>query len=160
MQTISLGPLVFPTALLLFFVMAYTEAISQYGSRDIVDSLENVRTSVRSALGAVPHPIMAILGYPALVWGVYMRARRRQGWWVCAFGVAATAPCATRLVAADLGARSIVLGAVYSLVIGLLVGYAVIRAEQAFIGNTGRRARRVEEAEAHRPEPLRLRPLH
>jgi hypothetical protein len=147
-------------ALILFIAMAYTEAISQYGSREIVDSLDSLRSSVRSSLGAVPHPIMAVLGYPALVWGVFMRARRRQGWWVCAFGVAATAPCASRLIASDLGVRSVVLGAAYSLVIGLVIGYVVIRGEQTFTGNSGRRARRDEEAEAHRPEPLRLRPLH
>ena len=45
-------------------------------------------------LGAFPRPIEALLGVPALVWGCHMRARRRQGWWVCAFGVAATAPVA------------------------------------------------------------------
>ena len=38
------------------------------------------------------------LGVPALVWGTHMRARRRQGWWVCAFGVGATAPIAQLLV--------------------------------------------------------------
>ena len=80
-------------------VMAYTEAISQYGSRDVVDVLDEVRSSVRDTLGAVPHPITALLGYPALVWGVFMRARRRQGWWVCAFGVAATAPAPTATTA-------------------------------------------------------------
>ena len=39
-----------------------------------------------------------MLGVPALAWGVHMRARRRQGWWVCAFGVAATVPVANSLV--------------------------------------------------------------
>lgn len=146
--------------LLLFLAMAYTEAISQWGSRDLVDSLDEVRTSLRSTFGAVAHPIMALLGYPALIWGVFMRARRRQGWWVCAFGVAATASSATRLVAEDLGVKSIVLGEVYSLMIGLVLGYLVIRLEQSFTGSHGRRARRDEEAVAHRPEPRRTRPLH
>lgn len=146
--------------LLLFIGMAYTEAISQWGSRDLVDSLDGVRDWMRGSFGAVAHPIMALLGYPALVWGVFMRARRRQGWWVCAFGVAATASSASRLIAEDLGVRSVVLGEVYSLVIGLTLGYLVIRLEQYFTGSHGRRARRDEEAEAHRPEPRRTRALH
>src|SRR5690606_7852890 len=101
--------------LLLFLVMAYTEAISQYGSRELVDSLDEVRATVRSTFGAVAHPIMALLGVPALVWGVFMRARRRQGWWVCAFGVAATASSACRLIAEDIGVRSVALGEFYSI---------------------------------------------
>ena len=33
-----------------------------------------------------PAADQALVGVPALVWGCHMRARRRQGWWVCAFG--------------------------------------------------------------------------
>src|SRR3954452_12070226 len=39
----------------------------------------------RNHLGAFPRPIEAVLGVPALAWGCHMRARRRQGWWLCAF---------------------------------------------------------------------------
>jgi hypothetical protein len=146
--------------LMLVLALAYSEAIAQWGSRDIVGTADDFRDSVRANLGAVPHPIVALLGYPALVWGVFMRARRRQGWWVCAFGVAATAPSTTRLVADNASFQAIGLGALYSLVIGMIVGYLVIRVEQSFTGTHGRRARRDEEAEAHRPEPRRTRPLH
>lgn len=146
--------------IMLVFALAYSEALAQWGSRDLVGSLDDFRDSVRSALGAVPHPIVALLGYPALLWGVFMRARRRQGWWVCAFGVAATGPIATRLVGSELSVQSVLLGGLYSLVIGVIVGYAVIRVEQSFTGSHGRRARRDEEAVAHRPEPGRSSPLH
>jgi len=145
---------------MLVLALAYSEAIAHWGSRDFVGMMDDFRDSTRRNLGAVPHPIVAMLGYPALIWGVFMRARRRQGWWVCAFGVAATAPIATRLVSSDLGARSIVLGGAYSFVVGAVVGYLVIRLEQSLTGSHGRRARRDEEAEAHRPEPRRTRPLH
>lgn len=145
--------------LMLVLTLAYSEAIAQWGSRDLVGMVDDLRDGTRSTFGAVPHPIVALLGYPALAWGVFMRARRRQGWWVCAFGVAATAPAAARLVAADLDAGSLALGALYSLVIGLVLGYLVIRVEQSFTGTHGRRARRDEEAEAHRPEPRRTQPL-
>ncbi|MCZ4497831.1 MAG: hypothetical protein JWQ74_384 [Marmoricola sp.] len=144
---------------MLVVALAYSEAIAQYGSRDLVGMADDLRDSTRSALGAVPHPIEAALGYPALVWGVFMRARRRQGWWVCAFGIAVTAPMTTRLVSPDTGFQSVALGGLYSLLIGLAIGYLVIRVEQSFTGSHGRRARRDEEAEAHRPEPRRTRPL-
>jgi hypothetical protein len=146
--------------LMLAIALAYSEAIAQWGSRDLVGTIDDVRDSLKDTLHAVPHPIMALLGYPALVWGVFMRARRRQGWWVCAFGVAVTSPSATRLVAQELSTTSVVLGAVYSLVVGVAIGHLVIRVEQSLTGTHGRRARRDEEAEAHRPEPRRFEPLH
>lgn len=146
--------------LMLAFALAYSEAIAQWGSRDLVGTIDDFRDSTKNLLGAVPHPIMALLGYPALVWGVFMRARRRQGWWVCAFGVAVTSTTATRLVAQDLSTTSVVLGAVYSVLAGSAIGYLVIRLEQSLTGTHGRRARRDEEAEAHRPEPRRFEPLH
>ena len=146
--------------LMLAFALAYSEAIAQWGSRDLVGTIDDFRDSTKQLLHAVPHPIMALLGYPALVWGVFMRARRRQGWWVCAFGVAATAPSATRLVAQAVDPTSVVLGALYSVLAGVAIGYVVIRGEQSLTGTHGRRARRDEEAEAHRPEPPRYEPLH
>jgi hypothetical protein len=146
--------------LMLAVALAYSEAIAQWGSRDLVGTIDDFRDSTKDLLGAVPHPIMALLGYPALVWGVFMRARRRQGWWVCAFGVAVTSPSATRLVAQELSPTSVLLGAVYSVVAGVALGYVVIRLEQSLTGTHGRRARRDEEAEAHRPEPRRFEPLH
>jgi hypothetical protein len=145
--------------LLLAFALAYSEAIAQWGSRDLVGTIDDFRDSTKRLLHAVPHPIMALLGYPALVWGVFMRARRRQGWWVCAFGVAVTSPTATRLVAQHVNSTSVVLGAVYSVVAGVLLGYLVIRIDQALTGTHGARARRDEEAGALRPEPARFEPL-
>ena len=80
-----------------------------------------------------------LLGIPALVWGTHVRARRRQGWWVCAFGVAATVPLASGLVAPDSSYLEAALQAAYSLVLGLLIGYLVIRADLALTGPKGRR---------------------
>jgi hypothetical protein len=145
--------------LVLAFALAYSEAIAQWGSRDLVGTIDDFRDSTKDLLHAVPHPIMALLGYPALIWGVFMRARRRQGWWVCAFGVAVTAPTATRLVAQQVNTTGVVLGAVYSVVVGVLLGYLLIRVDQALTGTHGQRARRDEEAGALRPEPARFRPL-
>jgi hypothetical protein len=71
-----------------------------------------------------------------------------------------TSPTATRLVAQELDPTSVVLGAVYSVLAGVALGYVVIRVEQSLTGTHGRRARRDEEAEAHRPEPRRFEALH
>ena len=42
----------------------------------------------------------------------------------------------------------------YGLVVGLVIGFVVIRLDLAFTGPRGRRGRRAEEAGALRPEPL------
>jgi hypothetical protein len=144
---------------LLVFGLAYSEALTHWGSPEVVGRIDDFRHSVRIRLHAVPHPLETLLGVPALCWGVFMRARRRQGWWVCAFGAAVTAPSTTRFVEGGVPTSTTILGAVYSLVLGLLIGYVVIRVEQAFTGSRGRRARRDEEAAAHRPEPARMDPL-
>ena len=102
---------------------------------------------------------MVLLGVPALAWGVSMRDRRRQGWWVCAFGAAATATATTRLLDVTPISWSIGLAAVYSIALGLVVGYVVLRLERLFVGSRGRRARQQEQID-HRPEPPRLWPLH
>ncbi len=145
--------------LLLVLALAYSEAFGRWGSPTLVSWVDDVRTAVRTHLHAVPHPIETLLGVPALCWGVFMRARRRQGWWVCAFGIAVTAPATTRFVMAGVTTTANVLGAVYSLVLGLMIGFVVIRVDQVFTGSRGRRARRDEEASAHRPEPGRFAPL-
>lgn len=139
--------------------LAYSAALARWGAPGMIATVDDVREAFRAHLHAVPHPIAALLGYPALVWGVFTRARRRQGWWVCAFGVAATATAATRLVNPTVPMTTTLLSGLYSLLVGLVLGYVVIRVEQSFTGTHGRRARRDEEANAHRPEPGRFHPL-
>jgi hypothetical protein len=144
---------------LLVAVVAYGEALSRWGTPELIHAIERTRTAIRDHLHAVPHPIEVLLGWPALVWGVFMRARRRQGWWVAAFGVVATISTACALVDPAVGLRRAVLGSAYSVVLGLLLGYLVIRVDLFFTGPRGRRARRDEEAHALRPEPGRTRSL-
>lgn len=144
---------------LLFVGLAYTEALSRWGSGDLRTSLADVISFVRDTFGAVPRPTQFLLGFPALAWGVSTRARRRQGWWVSAFGAAGLAVVSTSLLydGVPLTEALLILG--YSLAIGLALGYAVVRADSYLTGNRGRRARRLEEATAHRPEPARFEPL-
>ena len=109
----------------------------------------------RDHLGAFPRPIESVLGVPALAWGCHMRARRRQGWWVCAFGVAATAPVAQALLNPAISLAESGLSVLYGVVVGLALGFVLIRVDLAVTGPRGARARRAEEAAAARPEPAR-----
>ncbi len=149
--------------LVLALTLAYAELLRRYGTPGLVESLlDRVRWS-RDHLGAFPRPIETVLGIPALAWGVHMRARRRQGWWVCAFGVAATVPVADALVNPSITLVESALSVAYGLVVGLVIGFVVIRLDLAVSGQRGGRrgrgARRAEEATAIRPEPRRSRAL-
>jgi hypothetical protein len=148
------------TVALLALVLAYSEALGHWGPPGMTEQIDAIRFGMRDRIGAVPHPIEVLVGLPALAWGVFVRARRRQGWWLSALGTAATAPATTRFVDVGSSPLNTVLAAGYSIVLGLLLAWVLIRAEQALHGSRGRRARRGEEAAAHRPEPDRLRPLH
>ena len=85
-------------SLMLALTLGYAELLRRYGTESLVDPLDEAVRWSHHHLGAFPRPIVALLGVPALTWGTHMRARRRQGWWVCAFGVALTAPVAYALV--------------------------------------------------------------
>ena len=139
--------------------LAYGELLQRYGTPGLVLRVEQWIAWLRDHLGASPRPIVAVLGVPALVWGVHMRARRRQGWWVCVFGVGATAPIAQGLLDPALPWRESALSLGYGVLVGLVVGLGLIRADLALTGQQrqrGRRGRRAEEAAAVRPEPARI----
>jgi hypothetical protein len=143
----------------LALTLAYAELLRRYGTPGLVDSLLDVVVWSRDNLGAFPRPIETVLGIPALAWGTHMRARRRQGWWVCAFGVAATTPVANAQVNPAITLVECGLSVLYGVVVGLVIGFVVIRLDLALTGPPGRRGRRTEEAGALRPEPSRTRPL-
>ena len=144
---------------LLTVTLAYTEALSRWGSPELIQTLDQSIAGLRDQIFAMPRPIEVLLGVPALAWGVSTRARRRQGWWVCAFGAAGLAVVSVALLDPTVPLAEAGLSLLYSLALGLIVGYAVIRADLFLTGPRGRRARRLEEAAAHRPEPGRMQPL-
>ena len=149
--TVAVGGLV------LAVTLAYGELLRRYGTPELVEGLlEMVRWS-RDNLGAFPRPLEAVLGVPALTWGIHMRARRAQGWWVCSFGVAATAPIATSLVNTSVSVLESSLAVLYGIVVGLVIGFVLIRVDLLLSG-TGRRRGTNTQAEV-RPEPARNRPL-
>ncbi len=142
--------------------LAYAELLRRYGTPTLVDNLFDGVDWSRDHFGAFPRPLETVLGVPALAWGTHMRARRRQGWWVCAFGVAATAPVATTLVNPVVSLQEAGLATAYGVVVGLVLGFVVVRLDLALTapsGSKGSRGRRAEEATALRPEPPRTRPL-
>jgi hypothetical protein len=143
----------------LALALLYAELLRNYGTPGLIRTLLDGVVWTREHLGAFPRPIESILGVPALVWGCHLRARRRQGWWVCAFGVGATASVAQALLNPQLSLLESALSAVYGLVVGLAIGFVVIRLDLALTGPRGGRARRAEEAAAVRPEPARTQPL-
>ena len=140
----------------LVVTLLYAELLRRYGTQTFVSSVLDFADWISARIGAFPRPLVVLLGIPALAWGTHLRARRRQGWWVCAFGVAATVPLATGLVAPDSSYLEAGLRAAYSLVLGLLIGYVLIRIDLALTGTKGSRGRRAEEAGPHRPEPRRF----
>jgi peptidoglycan/LPS O-acetylase OafA/YrhL len=144
---------------LLAVSLAYTEALGRWGSPEVVDAVERSTRDLAHLIGAVPRPVEVLLGIPALAWGVSTRARRRQGWWGTGFGAAGLAVVATSLLDPDVSLVEAGLATAYSLVVGLVLGYLVVRADSFLSGARGRRARRLEEASAHRPEPGRTHPL-
>ncbi len=119
---------------LLVLSLAYTWALQRWGSPALTD-----------AAAALPSPLQALVGVPALVVGVAVRDRRRQGWWVCAFGVTATVPVAAGLAAGQSPA-TLALATAYAAGAGLVLGLLVL--------GVLRLMRRIPPAR-HRPEPPR-----
>lgn len=148
---------VFGGLLLLAASAAYAELFRRYGPDGFLEQVFDGVRRVHDAAGAFPRPIQVLIGIPALVWGTHMRAFRRQGWWVCAFGVAATASVAGLLIdpAVNLTEAGLILA--YSLGLGWVAGVILIRIDRLFTGPRGRRAQRVEVP--LRPEPRRHQPL-
>jgi hypothetical protein len=137
----------------------YAELLRRYGTPGLVENLLDLVRWCRDTLGAFPRPIETILGIPALAYGCHMRARRRQGWWVCAFGVAGTAAVANALANPVISFEESGLSVAYGLVVGLVFGFVVTRLDLALTGPKGGGRRVAEQAAALRPEPRRTEPL-
>jgi hypothetical protein len=164
-------------AVMLAATLLYAEMIRRYGAHGVVHDMGTGTTWLRHHAHGYPRPVEAFLGIPALVWGTHMRTRRRQGWWVCAFGVAATAPVASTLVNTQLGVLTDLVSLGYALVVGCVIGLIVIRLDVLLTGSprgsrrggvpritgpslVGRRAaREADDTSAVSPEPLRTQAL-
>ena len=141
-------------------LVVYTEALSRYGSATLLDPYEQAADWSRDRLGGVPRPVEALLGIPVLIWGVATRSQRRQGWWMCAFGVVGTGTIATTLAAPRVDPVYAATSLGYSVLIGLVLGLVVVQVDRALTrSRSGRRAARTGGEVTTRPEPARTHPL-
>ena len=144
---------------LLLGTLVYAEALSRWGSDTLVTHVQQMVIDARTTLRAVPRPTEVLVGFPALAWGVFTRARRRQGWWMTAFGAAGLAVVSVSLLNPRMSLVEAGLTLLYGGVLGLLLGCVLIRVDAHVTGARGRGARQAEEAAALRPEPGRMRPM-
>lgn len=147
--------LIVAAVLILVLAVGYVQAVRHWGSSGVAGSLGDVHGRLRDWLGASPRTIEALVGFPATIWGVAVRNRRRQGWWMSAFGSLAAAGIASSLTqpaerfAEAAGATG------YNLVIGTVLGLVLISVDRLLTG-TGRRSRLPGGVDLERPEPGRL----
>jgi hypothetical protein len=149
-------------SVMLAVTVGYAELLQRYGTHSLVETLDDAVRWSHHHLGAFPRPIIALLGVPALVGGTHMRARRRQGWWVCAFGIGLTAPVAYGLVDPGRSVEEVALATGYGVIIGLVLGFVLIQFDLWLSSRRSVRGRRqveIDEVTAVRPEPGRTHAL-
>lgn len=144
--------IMFGVAAVLVLVLAYASFVRSHGSESITDAIASTIIWMRQTIGGVPRPVEVIIGFPAIIVGVSMRARTREGWWIMVFGVLSTSVLATSLVSPLAYPTYIALSTLYSVVLGLAFGLLVRR---IVVPSHSRRATRVVEPE-RRIEPPRL----
>ncbi len=143
--------------LLVLALVAYAEAIRQWGSPELVQEVVDAKAWVSDNLGAAPRPIEALVGFPAMVWGVTVRNRRRQGWWMCALGSLGAAGVAASLVQPRIGFVEGLTATGYDVVVGAVLGLLVVALDRLLTAG-GRRVQ-VSATAPDRPEPARFAPL-
>lgn len=138
-------------ALGLFF---YGSFVRTQGSDAFKDLLDQTIVWLRQNVGGVPRPYEFLIGFPALIAGTSMRARYREGWWVCVIAVVGTVIVVVSLIDPRAYPTYFALSTLYSAILGLVIGL-VVRA--AFLTTRTKRAVRVQH---HlRTEPRRFAPL-
>jgi hypothetical protein len=139
-------------AALVVVILAYASFVRSHGSELITDTIASMIIWMRQTVAGVPRPVEVFLGFPALIVGVSMRARTREGWWIMVFGVISTSVLTTSLVSPLAYPAYVGLSTLYSAVLGLIIGLVVRR---FVVPDNSRRATRVVEPE-RRIEPSRL----
>lgn len=139
-------------AALLVAVIIYAAFVRTHGSADLVDGIKNFILWMRRTFGGVPRPPETIIGFPALVVGVAMRARQREGWWVQVFAVIGTALVASALVSPAAYPSYVLISLGYSAILGLALGFV---ARHFLVGRLSERSSRAFERPV-RDEPGRF----
>lgn len=142
-------------AALLLLLLAYSSFVRTHGSETLVDGFSSTVTWMRQNFRGVPRPVEVFIGFPALVVGVSLRSKRREGWWVLVFAVIGTAVLTTSLVTPGAFPTYIGLSTLYSAILGLVVG--LVARHYAMQQGSARASRAIEEIV--RVEPPRFAPL-
>jgi hypothetical protein len=142
-------------AVLLMMLLAYSSFVRAHGSETIVDGFSESVIWMRQNFEGVPRPVEVFIGFPALIVGVALRSKRREGWWVLVFAVLGTAVLSTSLVTPGAFPTYIGLSALYSAILGLLVG--LLARHYAMRQGRARASRAIEQVV--RVEPPRFAPL-
>ena len=139
-------------AALIVLVLAYFSFVRSHGSQMVTDTISDLVIWMRQSFGGVPRPVEVFIGFPALIVGVSMRSRNREGWWILVFAVIGTGVLSTSLVSPGAFPSYIGLSTLYSSILGLVVG---LIARSIAIRDRSARAARAVEPE-RRIEPPRL----
>ncbi|MCW2790154.1 MAG: hypothetical protein JWP56_2457 [Aeromicrobium sp.] len=142
-------------AALLLVLLAYSSFVRTHGSQTLVDLFSNVVVWLRQNFEGVPRPVEVFIGFPALIVGVSLRSKRREGWWVLVFAVIGTAVLTTSLVTPGAFPSYIALSTLYSSILGLVVGLVL---RHYVLKERSSRANRAME-QVVRVEPPRFAPL-
>lgn len=136
--------------------VAYAQAIRSWGSPGLLHNLTDVKHWLQDTVGAAPRPIEALVGFPAIVWGVAVRRRRRQGWWICAFGALGAASVTSSLIQPGTPLHEAMLSTGYDVLIGLAIGSILVLVDRLLTQPGGRRADALTDVDPERPEPPRF----
>lgn len=142
--------------MVMIVTLAYAEVLQRYGAQGTVSSVMDFVDAASDRLGAFPRPLVVLVGVPALMWGSVLRSSKRQGWWVTMFGITATVPIAAGLVPPDSTFLEATLRALYSVALGVPLGWLVIRVDRALSSSGRSRGRRIDIAETLPSEPSRF----
>ncbi len=146
--------LIIGAVVVLVVTVVYVQLVRQGGSPGVVGSLTATKGTLRQWIGAAPRPVEALVGFPALIWGAAVRNRRRQGWWMSAFGSLAAAGIATSLAQPSVALREATESTVYSMLIGCCLGLALVGLDR-LLGGPGHGASPAGGVEPERAEPGR-----
>ncbi|WP_332662175.1 hypothetical protein [Aeromicrobium sp.] len=112
---------------LVMLVIAYSSFVRTHGSQSLVEAFRELVVWTRQTFHGVPRPVEVLIGFPALIVGVSLRSKRREGWWILVFAVIGTAVLTTSLVTPGAYPTYIGLSTLYSSVLGLIVGLVLRR---------------------------------
>lgn len=141
-------------AAVVVLVLAYSSFVRTHGSELIVDGFTDLVIWMRQTFGGVPRPTEVLIGFPALILGVTLRSKRREGWWVLVFAVLGTVTVTTSLVSPGAYPTYIGLSTLYSVVLGVAIGLVL---RNVVLRQRSRRSRAL--VPERRVEPGRLAPL-